>query len=364
MGGFGDPDAIVLLYVGERGIIATFFADMHMWASNDDWLSLLGSVVVRDPKFPRSLDSISVIVEPNFGPKGFGQPDAVLMLETNNERFVIITEAKRVQFERCRTKDRGEEHYNSTLKGQLELNYILSVALSVYQCDDCGGVLTEPTWITRTPYMLGRKQPGPKILKNQVLLRSVVSKLSYLPIDNYYHLVITTDAENPFDNPRCSAKFPEIYQAAVPDQNLWNTAQSKFAWLNYERLLAVAKNLDRFRAPMHAGLFEESYSLNLANMQKIRKPTTGSHTKKSLLVYAPAINSGTFLHCSYQGETCKLRDYTTSSSDVPRPDKRFTRDEVLGKATERRVAKPVPYTDVQFWHDEIRRINACHLPPA
>jgi hypothetical protein len=92
--------------------------------------------------------------------------------------------------------------------------------------------------------------------------------------------------------------------------------------------------------------------------------TLGPRTKKSVLVYVPEINARTFLHCSYQGTTCKLRDYTGSSTAEPIPDKRFARAEVLDKASKMIVAQPVPYTNVQFWYGEIQRLNFTHKLPA
>ena len=345
---------------GERGIIGTFFADMYMWASARDWQVLLESISIRDPRFPRCLDGMTVIVEPDFGNKGFGHPDAVLLLENNSEQFVVIAEAKRKQFAQSCGKSRGQQYYNSTLKGQLELNHILAVALSEYLCANTP--LTEPDWIADSPYMTGRFQGRRATLKNEVVLRSLVSKISGLPMANYFHLVITTDQENPFENPLLGKILPEIYQAAAPRENAWTIAQAKYGWLNYDHLHNVSGNLDRSGAPIHAGLFEGSYAINLPNMATSVGPALSPRAKKSILVYVPEINARTFLHCSYQGMRCKLRDYMQSSTVEPIPDKRFTRAEVLDKARWVIAAQPVPYTNVVFWYGEIKRLNLTLNP--
>jgi hypothetical protein len=160
---------------GERGIVATFFAEMHLWAAVDDWLMFLRSLSVPDPRFPRSLDSVTVIVEPDFGNKGFGHPDAVLLLTSQGESFVVIAEAKRKRFAQSCRKVRGDKFYNSTLKGQLELNYILTLALVGYQGADAP--LAEPGWIRGTPYRTGNSECIAS-LKNKVVLRSIVRQLA------------------------------------------------------------------------------------------------------------------------------------------------------------------------------------------
>jgi len=342
---------------GERGIIGTFFADMHMWASAANWQTFLSSISSRNSRFPRYLDAITIVVEPDFGNKGFGHPDAVLLLKTNNENFVLIVEAKRRPFAQSCGKSRGQQYYNSTLKGQLELNHMLAIALSEYD-GARNEPLIEPEWVTATPYMVGRSPGHRATLKNNVVLRSVVQQLSGLPFDNYLHLIVTTDCENPFEDGLNARSFPEVYHAVAPSENAWPTAQLKYGWTNYDGLRAVSEGIDRTGMPNHTPLFDDSYAINLPNMSTNAQAIPGPRTKKSVLVYIPEINRHTMLHCSYQGEKCKLRDYTGSPTTEPIPDERFRRSEILKKASRTIPAQPVSYKDVQFWHDEIRRLNA------
>ena len=344
---------------GERGIVATFFADMHLFAAECDWAAFLNSIETPACNFPRHTTAATAIIEPDFGNKGFGHPDAVLILEEDEKRFVVVFEAKRKPYARSCGKVRGEKGYNSTLKGQLELNYVLAVSLSTFGAEYIS--LTEPEWIANTPYALGRDGGHRAVLKNEAVMNAYVRKLSELPLENYFHVVLTTDTENPLIDPLQGKLLPEIYQASDPSRNVWTTARNQFGWLNYECLKTVAAKLRRPDDP-RMNLFAASFGFNLANMSK-KVGMVGTHrTKKTVLVYIPDINAESYLHCSYQGDTCKLRDYTKSRTTDPIADARFKTEQVLRMAVPPVLqAVAVRYTNVQFWHDEIRRQNALYL---
>lgn len=343
---------------GERGIVATFLADMHLFATEDDWAAFLNGIAIHKRSFPRHATSVTAIIEPDFGVRGFAHPDAVLLLETGRKRIVLVIEAKRKPYARSCGKDRGDKGYNSTLKGQLELDYVLAVSLSNFGAERTN--LTEPDWIAATPYAKGRGEECRAILNNQAVLNAYARKLAGLPLDDYFYVVLTTDIENPLIDPQDDSMLPEIYEASNPNENVWTTARNQFGWLNYECLTTVAEGLRRPDNP-RVNLFAESFAFNLPNMSKKIGVTGEQRTKKTVLVYIPDINAGSYLHCSYQGDTCKLRDYSKSRTTEPIADARLTTQQVLSKATKVLPAAAVPYRNVQFWHDKFCRLNADYL---
>jgi hypothetical protein len=80
---------------GERGLVATFFADLHLWDDAEAFDAFLAIVQIDSPLFPRRASKMTCIIEPDFGNAGFGHPDAVLRVETEDNSSVIIIEAKR-----------------------------------------------------------------------------------------------------------------------------------------------------------------------------------------------------------------------------------------------------------------------------
>ena len=100
--------------------------------------------------------------------------------------------------------------------------------------------------------------------------------------------------------------------------------RNQFSWINYNKLLEfVKKNLiDKGKY----SYFKESYELN-ANY----KPGDYDAFDKDIaMIFAPEINERTFLHFSWAGDSCELRDYSQGTGK-PIKDSRFTRREVNKK---------------------------------
>jgi len=97
---------------GERGLVATFFADLyqkakigHMEIIND----FLNTAEFPDlpAKSTEPPDEVHFIIEPDFANTGFGHPDAIFSVVYASNRIVVIVEAKRVNFEKaCWTSSR------------------------------------------------------------------------------------------------------------------------------------------------------------------------------------------------------------------------------------------------------------------
>ena len=344
---------------GERGIIASFFADMNLWGRERDWAALLSAVDIAAPNFPRMIDDVTVMVEPDFGNLGFGHPDAVMVVRNGGDAFVIILEAKRQAFVSCCRKRRGDQGYNSTLKGQLELNHMLALAVSEFRT---GQVLREPEWVCNTPYATGRLQGVRAALKNPIVLNNLIKPISGLAQEQYFHVILTTDEVNPFTIAANAQSCPELYTATHQECNCWPHLKTRFGWLNYSKLCAVADRLDRAIMPNNDGLFGPSFEVNRANLRSRVLQNIGDiRSKKSILVFVPEVNPNTFLHCSIQGQSCKLRDYS-SGADDPRVKEGFTADKILSLAKQLLPAPRESITNHVFWHREIERTNAKYLP--
>jgi hypothetical protein len=160
---------------GERGLIGTFFADLYQLSdlgAINDFLRLaqFGEGAAKNNQPPEQFNSI---IEPDFSE--FGHPDAILDVKYKDHRAVIIVEAKRTDFKSACKKGRSDEGYNSTMKGQLELDYRLAMALSKFKKGD--SELTEPEWVLATDYK-GNLKGRPRSLQKSNVLKDVASLFS------------------------------------------------------------------------------------------------------------------------------------------------------------------------------------------
>jgi len=99
---------------GERGLIATFFADLNQLSEPETINNFLQIVEFPERPMISSLSPVAIhyIIEPDFANTGFGSPDAVIALEYPDNRAVIIVEAKRTDFKSA-CKQRGQRGFNS-----------------------------------------------------------------------------------------------------------------------------------------------------------------------------------------------------------------------------------------------------------
>lgn len=375
---------------GERGLIATFFADLNQLAEPETINNFLQIVEFPERPMISSLSPVAIhyIIEPDFANTGFGHPDAVITLEYHDSRAVIIVEAKRTDLaSACApSSQRGQQGFNSTLNGQLELDYCLAIALSEYH----GGAteLVEPEWVLSSPYKNERKGRLRR-LKNRAVLEDVVSLIGGVPLDRYYFLVITNDEQNPFlrvsDDHLPELFKPELSGIRLSFTNCWSEYRRRFGWLNYAKMQTFIDSVQN-RLAM-GSLFLQSLNINQRNMKghsqlRMTKPPTvatqqekldvGHLAEKKLshsgqgvsLIYAPQINPHTFLHFSWKNESCALRDYSRSDTEEPPPDRSHRTPHV-----ERMINKEisVPQKDkenvpvVSFWHKKILEANNAHL---
>jgi hypothetical protein len=232
---------IDLRMCGERGLISSFLIDLSKMPVSS-LINFLSNVIEFNMPMDLDTDSIgkvAIIIEPDLGKRGFGSPDAIIALQyTTGERKVFIVEAKLTSFEKsCYKKNTTDKGYNSTLKGQLELNYCLALSLSKFKQSDSR--LVEPDWIKRTRYYDERKSKASlkselRYLKKSNVMKDIVPELSGMPMTNYYHVVVTKEDDNPLvGDKQC---HPEIYTEQNCSENQWNKMKNQFGWINYKKM--------------------------------------------------------------------------------------------------------------------------------
>jgi hypothetical protein len=348
---------------GERGLVATFFADLHV-ASSAGLSKFLEAIEIDSPTFPRNGHRLLTIIEPDFSNTGFGHPDAVIRIDGDSESAVIVLEAKRCPYLKASKSNRvrSAEGFNSTLNGQLELDYALALALAEHQ--PTYSELLEPAWVLNTPYAQERNGRLGR-LKNPNVLRGVVSNFAGLPLRHYFFVVLTTDGSNPFSSLIPEDLLPGLYQLQNGLKNCWTEMHTQFGWLNYEKLRNLAELMSTQGLLPGGSLFLGSLGLNLANMDiSSHNPKPGiAVTRGVALIYAPKIDSATFLHFSWLGEGCALRNYSLHPDRVPSPDRGYQTSEIRS-LVERHISADGRRSieDTQFWHQRTSEANLQLLP--
>ena len=230
---------------GERGLVATFFAEL-----GDDaiprWQQFL--LEIGFP-YANEISDVWCVVEPDFGTRGFGKPDVVARISIGNglPDFVLLMEAKRDSYRSSTypADQRDRAGFNSGANGQIELNHRLAMALSRFQDgDDC---LTEEGWIRDSVYVQQNGQL--QRLSDFVVLDQVVSRIAGLSIEQYIHVLIDTSPVHPFDDSVDDKdRQPAIYNGPI---NCWDEfVATRFYWVTWDVLhkLAEKHSWSRFLA--------------------------------------------------------------------------------------------------------------------
>ncbi len=365
---------------GERGLVATFFYDLHQ-AGPQAFKTFLSIVEFPEPPKIQSLmpSSVEYLIEPDFSNTGFGHPDAVIIAEYPNDlKVVFIVEAKRRSYidSSVPVGARGTAGFNSKLNGQLELNYCLTLALSFYKGDN--NPLTEPKWTTAEdcPYNVERKGKCRKLI-NTAVLSNVVSKIQGLPLDQYYHLIITNEPKNPLQS--VDKKYlPEMYKPQKTDDyhinyvNDWENMRKQLGWLNYDKMKQLVLGIEPNAKSQ--SLFLPTLKFNDGNMGGTpgepghgEDPPPGGPPPEGRrgvrMIFIPERYPNTFVHFSWKNQAYAIRDYSHSPTQVPQ-EKRGYRD--ASKYLERsekivEVPNRAPITDVAFWHKKTLELNDKYL---
>ena len=384
-----------LVLWGERGMITGLLIDLYRGSKSDSWSHFLEKCCYSSSPARTSIRSVSVVVEPDFSNEGFGHPDGIIKFGLEDgSSTVVILEAKRMPYGKAcaAPSTRGGIGYNSTLNGQLELNHCLALALSEHQVD--GLELREPDWILHSPYNSDRRSKL-RSLKNQAVIEKIVRPFSGLPFRSYFHLVITADRSDPFENLDNKGLWPELYHPEYPFRNCWKELRPQFGWASWdsvERIMGtlpatengaegsiflptLEANRQNFRMGLGASLIEGSNgevgvavdTESAAGKNTALRLPQGTFNNRgsrgATMIYAPSINPGTFLHFSWLNESCALRDYSNSPNIMPFEDRTKRTSEVIGKIVkEIAIRNRSPISDTHYWNETTHNLNKTELP--
>lgn len=389
-----SKDSVIIW--GERGLVSTMFIDFFRASGRKGWVTFLRALGFVTPLGQdNKIESVSLVIEPDFSNEGFGHPDAIARFDLEGgQSAVAILEAKRLPYAKSSTapSQRGGAGYNSSLNGQLELNHCLALALSAFSEDQ--RVLCEPEWILHSPY--GSERRGRlRCVKNPVVVDELARPFSGLAFSSYYHLVITTDSSDPLDNPENQLFWPELYHPDYPFQNCWKQLRTQYAWTSWDKIETVMKGLDSAGELKEGSLFLPTIEKNRRNFKsgtgakpEVEVPiepeldsaeemnpggvpftpaSPHSAAKRgnrgATMIYAPSINPRTFLHFSWLNESCAIRDYSQSPNIMPLEDWSRSTAEVTSKiAKEIFIRNRQPISDFKYWYETTLNLNKKELP--
>jgi hypothetical protein len=316
---------------------------------NSVWVKFFNEIIEIEEPLSLNIEKVDIIVEPDFGKKGFGSPDAVISMNVQgaNDRKIFFIEAKRDTF-RNASEDkakRSEKGFNSSLNGQLELKYRFTRALKNWNAP-ATAIEEDPGWILKTEY-----DKDQKTLQNPHVLTDVISKYGLkTTIENYYYIVLTTDTTNPLEKLDQNIQ-PEFFDNTGND--CWNDLRQKqFGWFNFDK---IKKLIEDFKYTEQS-LFLASYKLNESNMKIANKDDDNmGFTSGVTMIYAPDIKKDTYLHFSWKGNSCVLRDY---SQTPPLDDNDKTTSFVRKKIViERYIPNRKAITEFEFWQEKTKKLN-------
>lgn len=329
---------------GERGFVTTFLLDLSSFQTPDNISNFLNEIELVDGnRINFEPQKMRCIIEPDFGREGFGTPDAIIILENiNQEKIVIIFEAKLSSYGDSSKNPsyRGTDNFNSTINGQLELNYCLTLAMSEFTLEST--VLEEPSWILKTRYNVERNGILRK-MKNTNIIENIVKSFAVSNIRSYYHIILTDENSNPLIT---NVNLPELCDENDIDK--WDSFKSNFGWINYIKLKKLAENYFK------DGKFLNTFELNSGNLNSLKNPLDAS--KGVLIIYAPAINDKVLFHFSWKDDASVLRNYKDKYSK-PEKISSYAKSEILKEI--KQIFVPEDYRnieDIQFWYDYIQKL--------
>jgi hypothetical protein len=357
---------------GERGLVATLFMDLVEISiskkENSLWEKFFNEIIeIQEPlKLKKEeIEKVDVIIEPDFGNAGWGHPDVVISMKVKgqNDRKIFFIEAKRDKFEKeCKNKEkRGENGFNSSLNGQIELRYCFTRALIEWNNPE--QQIEDPDWILETEYDKDRNSKK-RLLKKGPVLDEVIKEYHLKTIfENYYYIALTQDTTNPLNNLSNDIQ-PELFDTIGHD--CWNALiQKQIGWFNFGK---IEKLIDDFEYTERS-LFSVSYKLNKSNMKILcntnKDANSGDNdndddnnigfTNGVTMIYAPDINKNTFLHFSWKGNSCVLRDYSKNQlREIEDKTTVFVRERII---IERYIPNRKAITEFDFWHKITEELN-------
>ena len=235
-----------LHFYGERGIVNGLVLDIK-----DDLE--LGKAVINsiswcdhsDTDWISNIQDIQYFVEPGFSK--FGQPDLIMIctLSDRTKRYLII-EVKATPYAGSampNSKGMGQKGYNSSINGQLSLDYRLALALNDYKGE---GILQESESIFEAyREALGDYNPGPRKAGKFELIEWIVKPyFKDLQSNNTYFIAMTRDMDdNPLNNVDDDFK-PKVLDSGGND--CWAEYAPQFGFLSLQKLDLTILNFDGY----------------------------------------------------------------------------------------------------------------------
>ncbi|MHC4660139.1 MAG: hypothetical protein ACYS8W_00495 [Planctomycetota bacterium] len=254
------------------------------------------------------------------------------------EKKVFFLEAKRSTYLESAMKrgNRRKKGFNSSINGQIELNYRFSRAL----LNRKPGEIKESSEV-----FAAYGENKARILKNPFTIEKVVQKMECKDNMDFYHLILTSDDSNPFISGDTDDYFPGFFNEN--GVNLYEEMKSNICWVGYENLLSVSND---------DGYFSRNYGFN---NRSIKTHATDQEMVKIdgkvhgvLIVFVPEYSEN-LLHLSWRGNSSVLRDYV---SLLEGPEKIPVSTEYLeGKIKQYRKApaRRKPYTNREYWYKHL-----------
>lgn len=329
---------------GERGLVATFLLDLSCFQNQSVLSDILKEIELADGKrINFEPKKMRCTIEPDYGNSGFGHPDAIIELENvDNKKIIILFEAKTGSYKESskNSSQRANENFNSSINGQLELNYCLSLALSNFYPEN--HVLEEPSWILNTRYNEERCDELRKV-SNPNVIEKLVKPFISSDIHSYYHIILTNEDSNPLTR---SYNLPELYDK--DNINRWKDFKSNFGWVNYAKLKKIAEIYFK------KGKFLDTFELNSKNMSYLDDPFYAS--RGTFIIYAPTVDDKVLFHLSWRGETSVLRNYKDKSSQ---PEEICCKTSEIKKEIKIRIIPEEikPISEIEFWYNYIRKLK-------
>ena len=254
-----------ICFYGERGIVNGLVLDIKDDLSKlKDVLRSIEWCTEGDYSWINDIIKVVYLIEPGFSK--FGQPDLVLVckIKDGSKRWVFI-EAKAIPYNASAMSNKNgmkQNGYNSSINGQIPLNYRLALALERYSE---GSFLEEPMGIFEQykkriyDYNKGPRKAG----KPQLIKRIVVPYMNDFKIERAYFVSITKDLPpNPINTTDVDFLPLLIDQNG---RNLWDELSKQIGFLSLEVIDKKVVNKD--------GYFREGCLMHIGQWKEDPKPT-------------------------------------------------------------------------------------------
>jgi hypothetical protein len=369
--GVTQPGPEVYLW-GERGLVTAFFLDVSAVPSFERWERFLDLIELKWQG--AALAGVWCVVEPDFGPKGFGHPDVVARLTFPGGRVaVLLMEAKLKTYRQSSWPSgrRSRKKFNSKLNGQIELNHRLALALEGHRGGE-DAELVEPGWLVGTDYVTPNGQP--RSLKDDAAVR-LAAELAGRPVEEFHHVIITTDEGHPAGGLAEEHRPLIIVRQGDGTAALsWESFRPRLLHCNWAGLATLA-------ADWQNSLFQKNYGLFGTRLQAAPPPVEVGENEglacKGVRLIAPnaallatlKLAKPTYLHLSWTegGARRALRDYSASTTSRPVRFRGSTQDALRG--SEHQVPYSLSYrrtekldVDSEKWHGIVLGLNRRRWP--